>query len=143
MKLVIEGPLCVAVETMRNAGTAPSSGGGEPGLRRRHGGRVHLAEADEREMPQRRDGAALDQPNALLALGPAHVALPGEFRPPAELAGGRCEPALDAAPKPRFGADAAENDDLAAGLDHAREIAEGGVASGGRGENILRHHDIE
>src|SRR3981189_3506688 len=123
---------------MRNAGTTPSSGGGESGLRRRHGGRVHLAEADEREMSQWRYGAALDQPNAILALGPAHIALPGEFAPPAELACSRREPAFDAPPQPRLGADAAENDDLAAGLEHPGELIERRLGVGHRGDDILR-----
>src|SRR5262245_60180008 len=94
-------------------------------LRHRHGlARSALAEADQREMPERRHGAALDQVNAVGAPRPFGVTRPGELGAPAELARRRREPMLQRAPQAGFRADAADQDDLAAGLEHASELVE-------------------
>src|SRR5947209_6933096 len=103
---------------------------GSPGYRDRRktvssrGRKLVLAEADEREMPERRHRLALDQPEALGALHPARQPAPGKFRPPSELARDRCKTLLEEPAKPGLGPDMVDQDDLAAGLEHARELVE-------------------
>ena len=45
--------------------------------------------------------------------------------------------------QPGFGADAAQDDDLAARLEHAGELVERGFRIRHRGDDILRDHDVE
>src|SRR5271170_2699547 len=54
-----------------------------------------LAEADQREVSERRHGAPLDQRHALGARRPGGVTRKGEFGTPAELARRRLEPMLE------------------------------------------------
>src|SRR5690242_5941117 len=94
-------------------------------------------------MTERGHRAALDQPYAVGARGPALEPRPGELRAPAELARRRIEPLLESTAQPGFGADAAHQDDLAAGPEHPRELVERRLRVRNRGDHVLRHHDIE
>src|SRR6516225_3264333 len=85
-------------------------------------GTALLEEADEREMAERRHGAALDQANPLRLFRPPCVTLERKLRTPAELARRRCEPVLERAPESRFGTDAANQDDLTARLEDPCEL---------------------
>src|SRR5262245_16025009 len=71
------------------------------------------------------------------------VSRPGEIRTPAERARHRREPMLEGTPQARLGADAADQHDLAARLEHAGEFIERGLRVRHRGNDILRHDDIE
>jgi hypothetical protein len=104
------------------------------------GGICRIAPA---RVPERGHRPALDQVHAILARGPLGESRPRELGAPAELARDRLEPVLDGPPQARFRADAADQDDLAAGLEHARELVERRLRIGNRGDHILRHHDVE
>src|SRR5438093_2238536 len=87
---------------------------------------VVLAEANEREVPERRHRAPLDQTDLRCRLRPAQIACPGELGAPAEPASRRREPTLERAAQARFRADAAHQNDLAAGPEDAGELVERG-----------------
>src|SRR5712672_907249 len=97
------------------------------------GGELVLAEADEREMPERRHRLTLDQPKPLGALHPGGEPPPGKFRPPSELARDRGKALLEDAAQSGLGPDMVDQDDLAAGLEHAREFVERGLRVRHRG----------
>src|SRR6185312_12329201 len=85
-----------------------------------------LAEADQREVAERRHRTSLDQAHVIgRGLGPAGKPPPGKLRPPAEPIGDRLEQMLQHPPRPSVRAHAVEDDDLAARLEHARELVEG------------------
>src|SRR4051794_32550617 len=99
----------------RQKAAAPSGGGSA----------LQLAEADEREVSERRDQPALEQLEALRAREPAQIARP------AELGGAEAEPAhhrlqrlLDDAAQAVIGADARQDDQFAARTQHADELVE-------------------
>src|SRR6516165_11555259 len=71
-------------------------------------GAALLEEANEREMTERRHGAAFDQANAPGLFRPSCIAFEGELSAPAELARRRREPVLESAPHTGFRADAAD-----------------------------------
>src|SRR5262249_58270504 len=79
-------------------------------------------EADEREMSERRHGAALEQPHAAVALGPSRQPLPAEFRLPAQPPRDRRKALLEHAPRPRLGAEMVDQDDFAARLGHPPKL---------------------
>ena len=69
--------------------------------------RRHLAEADDREVPERRHRPTLDQADIVRRrLHPAGEALPREIGLPAELARHRLEPALEGEARAGLGTDA-------------------------------------
>src|SRR6185312_2321216 len=103
---------------------------------------LRLAEADQREMPQRRHRPALDQADAI-AFGPAGEPRPGKLRAPAEAARDRREALLEGPAKPALGAQMIDQDDLAAGLQHADELVERRLRVRHRGDDILRHYRVE
>src|ERR1700730_2830397 len=82
------------------------------------------AEADQRKMPERRHRAALDDLDAAVARGPLRQALPAEFRPPAEPARQRREALLEDGARAGLGAKVVDQNDLAAGPEHADELVE-------------------
>ena len=90
-----------------------------------------------------RHGTALDQVNARRARSPAGVALPLEFRAPTEPARGRRDQVLHGSAWAGLGADAAENHDLAARLEHAGKLVERGFRVRDRGDDVLRDHHVE
>src|SRR5437868_5441725 len=86
---------------------------------------LQLAEADQGEVSERRDQPALEQFHAISASEPAQIARP------AELGGTEAEPAhhrlqrlLDDAAQAVIGADARQDDQLAARTQHAGELVE-------------------
>src|SRR5262245_35016621 len=81
-------------------------------------------EADQREMSERRHGAALEQAHAAMTLGPSRQPLPAEFRPPAQPPCDRRKALLEHAPRPSVGAEMVDQDDLAARLGHAGKFVE-------------------
>ena len=106
-------------------------------------GAALLEEADEREVAERRHGAALDQANAVRPFRPLGVAFERELGAPAELARRRRKQVLESAPRTGFGTDAADQDDLTARLQNPRELIERRLRIGRGGHDILRDHDIE
>ena len=105
---------------------------------------VGLAEADQREMAERRHQAALDQFHAVRAGQPLRIARPGKFGgAEAERTHHRLQPLLDEAAHAGIGADAGQDDQLAARPQHAGEFVERGFRIRHRGHDILRHHDVE
>src|SRR6516162_7337296 len=72
-----------------------------------------LEEADQREVAERRHGAAFDQANAARPFRPLGVTFERELGAPAELARRGCKPVLEGAPQTGLGADAADQNDLA------------------------------
>src|SRR6185437_13698446 len=97
----------------------------------------------EREMAERWHGATLDQANPSRALRPLCVALEGELGAPAKLARRRREPMLERATQTCLGTDAADQDDLTARLENARELVERGFRMRRSGDHVLRYHDVE
>src|SRR5918996_2514902 len=106
-------------------------------------GALFLAEPDQGELAKWRHGAAFDQAHPLGAGGPGGVSLPRELGTPTELAGGRRKPMLQRAPQPRLRADPADQHDLAARLEDARELVERALGIRHRRDHVLRDHDIE
>src|SRR5215468_7266059 len=78
-----------------------------------------LAETDQREMSERWHRPPLDQRNTGRALGPLGEPPPRKFRTPAEPPRDRREPLLERAAQSLLRADMIDQDDLAAGLEHA------------------------
>ena len=68
---------------------------------------------------------------------------PRKFRPPAEPPRQRRERQFEDAARAAFGADVIDQDEFAAGLQHADEIIERAFRIGHRGDDILRHHGVE
>src|ERR1700742_3498955 len=89
-----------------------------------------LAEADEREMAKRRHGATFEKIYPPGARDPVRVTLPRNLRPPSKLARRRRDQVLDGAAWPGLGSHAAQEDDLSARLEHAREFVERGFRVG-------------
>ena len=78
-----------------------------------------------------------------VALRPVGEPLVGKFRPPAEPARDRRETLLEQPARAAFRADVVDQDDLAAGPDHAREFVEGLLRMRHRRDDELRHHHVE
>src|SRR5262245_41980413 len=104
---------------------------------------LKLCKSNEGEMPERRQGSALHQRNAVGCHGPLRVALPAEVRAPAELARGRRKPPFERTAQSGFRADTADQHDLATGLEHPREFVQRGLRIGYRGDDVLRHHYVK
>src|SRR5262245_47105686 len=102
-----------------------------------------FAEADEREVAQRRHRAPLDQIDALRLCGPIRVPLPWKLGAPAESACHRRDQMFDGTAWSCFGPDPAEQDDLAARLEHARELVECGFRIWNGSHYVLRDDDVE
>src|SRR5215472_3963599 len=83
-----------------------------------------LEEADEREVAERRHGAALDQANAVRPFRPLGVPFERELGAPAEPARRGRKPVFERTPHTGLGADAADQNDLAARLQDPRELIE-------------------
>src|SRR5215831_9088310 len=80
------GPLKLACLTL-NMTNAPVRAWHAPLPTRCRAGKLRSAralESDERELPEGRHRAALDETYAAVTFGPARQAIPAEFRPPAE-----------------------------------------------------------
>ena len=75
-------------------------------------------------MPHRRHRPALGQGDAAMFGGPVGQPLPGKFRPPAQPPRQRRECQFEDAARAAFGADVIDQDEFAAGLQHADEIIE-------------------
>src|SRR5260221_5832188 len=82
-----------------------------------------LAEADQREMPHRRHRPALDHLETGAAR-PIRQPCPGKLRTPAEPSRQRREALLENAAKAVLRAEMIDQDDFAAGVEHAGEIVE-------------------
>src|SRR4051794_22080684 len=130
-------------EPRAREGSYTSGSGPHHGVPGKRAGLVTLGEADEREVPQRRHRAPLDELHLGRLLGPLRVAPPGEFRSPAELARGRCKPALQRTAQPRLRTNAAHQYNLATRLENAGELVECCFRVRHRGDDILSDHDIE
>ncbi len=102
-----------------------------------------LAEADQREVAERRHRRAFDQFHAQGPLHPVRITRPCELAAPAEAVDDRRQQMFDHLAKSAVGADPAQQDDLAAGLEHPDELVERRLGIGDRRDDILRHHDIE
>src|SRR6266478_7701335 len=89
-------------------------------------------------MPERRHCPPLDQAHALGPLSPVRIALPREFRAPAELACRRREPPLQGAAQTRLRPDAAHQHDLAARPQHAGKFIEGRLWVRHRVDDVMR-----
>src|SRR6266571_8720944 len=87
-------------------------------------GHRRLAEANEREVPERRHRAPLDQADLRRRLRPAQIARPCKLGAPAEPPRRWREPMLKRAAQARLGANAAHQNDLAARLEDASELVE-------------------
>ncbi len=94
-------------------------------------------------MPERLHRAALDHAHAAVALRPVGQALHRKLRPPAELARDRREAELEQPARAAFGAEVVDQDDLAAGPGDAHELVERRFRVRHRGDDELRHHDVE
>ena len=94
-------------------------------------------------MAERRHGAALQETHAGVTGGPLREALEAEFRPPTQATRNRRKALLEDAPQPHLGAEMVDQDDLAAGFGHARNLVERGLGVRHRGDHILRHDDVE
>src|SRR5271165_5084543 len=104
--------------------------------------RALLAEADQREMPERRHRAALDEVHAGGLIGPPRVALEGKFGAPAELARGRLKPMLERTAQTGLGPDTADQHNLAARLEHAGKLVERRLRIRHSRDDILRNHHV-
>src|SRR3979490_360686 len=80
----------------------------------------------QREMPHRRHWAALGQADAAVFCGPIGQTRPWKFRPPAQPSRQRREPQFEDAARAALGADVIDQDELAAGFQHADEIVQRG-----------------
>ena len=109
--------------------------GGVPRRSSRAASSTTLAKRMSEKWPEGRHGPALDQAHVAVPRHPARVALPGKLRPPAEPR--RCgrEPLLQHPPQPCFRADAADQHDLAAGLQHAGKFVERRFRAWDRGDD--------
>src|SRR6185437_15023192 len=99
-----------------------------------------LAIPDQREMPHRRHRTPLGQADAAMAGRPVDQPRPRKFRPPAEPPRQWRERQFEQPARAAFGADVIDQDQLAAGLQHANKIIERALGIGHRGDDILRHH---
>src|SRR5690242_891702 len=91
-----------------------------------------LAEADQREVPERRYRAAFDQLHAVRTFGPFREYRPGEIGAPPEPARQRRHGLFDPAAQAGLGADPAQQHDLTARLEQAGEFVEGSLGVGDR-----------
>src|SRR5262245_56345003 len=80
---------------------------------------AELAEADEREVAERRDWAALDEVGRRRVAGPAFEARPRELRPPAEPLRDGLEHVLERFARAARGAHAVDDHQLPARPQHA------------------------
>ena len=94
-------------------------------------------------MSEGRHGAPLDQLHPIRLSRPLGVAFEGKLRAPAQFARCRRKPPLQRTPQPRFGPDAADQDDLSARLQDAGEFVERGFGVRHRGDDVLRNDDVE
>src|SRR3954451_20297527 len=81
-----------------------------------------FAIADQRKMPERRHRPALDEADSGRARLPRGEPLPRKLGPPAEPPRDGSERLLAELAQAAFGADVVHQNDLAAGLQHAREL---------------------
>ena len=95
-------------------------------------------------MAERRHQAALHQFHPARAGQPSRIARPGEFGgAEAERTHHRLQPLLDDAAHAGVGTDPRQDNQLAARPQHAREFVERCFRIWHRGDDILRHHDVE
>src|SRR5262249_47478241 len=102
-----------------------------------------LTESNQREVAEWRYGTALDQLNHTVSLDPGRVALERELGSPTEFACRRREPFLQALTEPELRADPADQDDLAARLEHAGKLIKRRFGMGHCGHHVLGHHHVE
>ena len=102
-----------------------------------------FAVANEGKVPHRGHRAALGQGDAAMFRGPIDQPRPWKFRPPAEPPRQRRERQFEDAARAALGADVIDQDEFAAGFQHADEIIERAFRVRHRGDDILRHHRIE
>src|SRR5262249_9543038 len=94
-------------------------------------------------MPQWRHWPVLDQPHSAMTLSPVGQPPKPEFRTPAEFPGYRRETNFKRSPRLALRADMIEENDLAAGPDHAHEFIERGFGFWYGGDDKLRHHNVK
>ena len=94
-------------------------------------------------MAERRHWPVLQYAYAAVTLRPIGQTAEAEFRPPAQPARDWRKADLERAARTGFGADVIDQDDLAAGPDHARELVERRFGIRHRRDHKLRDHDIE
>src|SRR5262245_53923581 len=100
-------------------------------------------EPDQREVPERRHGAAFEDTYSAVLRSPLRKPLPAEFRPPAEPPRHRRKTLLEQPAGPRLGAEMIDQDDLAARLGDARELVQRRLRVGHGGDDVLRDHRVE
>src|ERR1700677_257951 len=94
-------------------------------------------------MTKRRHAASLGEPYAIVKVGPVGIAPPRKLGAPAEFSCRRGKPFLQRAPQPGLRADAADEDDLASGFEHAGEFVESRLGVWHGRDDVLRHHRIK
>src|SRR2546423_547644 len=94
-------------------------------------------------MPERRNGAAFDEPHATVIGGPPRQPLPAEFGTPTEPACERGAPLVDGPAQAPVGAEMIDQDDPPAGFGHTRKFVERPLRMGDRGENEWGHPRVE
>ena len=94
-------------------------------------------------MAERRQRPPLQDADGAGCLGPAHVAVPGKFRAPAQPAGQRHQPFFDRAAQALLGAKAAGEDDFSARPHDTREFVQRPLRVRDGGDDVLRHDNIE
>ena len=101
-------------------------------------------EPDQREMPERRHRRGARSRARRRAARPMRAAAPSGI-PAASRAGAppARSPARTARRSPASAPMMIDQDDLAAGLEHARELVERRLRVGHRGDDVLRHHHVE
>src|SRR5262245_41676476 len=104
---------------------------------------VELAEADEREVAERRHRAALDEIGGRRSAGPALEARPWEFRPPTEPLRDGLEHVLERLARPPRSAHAIDDHQLPTRPQHAQELIERDFGMGHGVDNILSDHNVE
>ena len=94
-------------------------------------------------MTKRRHRPALDQAHIGSPFGPANESVPAKLRPPPEPANDRLQQSFDQVPQAGICTDAAEENHLTAGPEHAGTLVERCLGVWHRRNHVIRHDDIE
>src|SRR5262245_16290275 len=94
-------------------------------------------------MSERRNGPPLQQPHTLCALNPMGESLPRKLGTPPQPLGQRREQVLESAPRPLIGADAIDQDDLAARLQHAGKFIQSDLGARHRVDDVLSNDGVK
>src|SRR5262245_52064428 len=104
---------------------------------------VELAEADEREVPERRHRTALDEIGRWRPAGPALEARPREFRPPAEPLSDGLEHVLERLARAERSAHTVDDHQLPTRPQYAQELVERDFGVGHGVDDVLSDHYVE